>query len=105
MGKPMPEEKWRSLVAHLRVTCPVTRRLVVHRVPMLKNHGTTSLPESEKTITISVNSTDDETVQRDSLVHEWAHAMEFDKTGNHGPVWGKFSSQTYSAGVAWDGQQ
>lgn len=94
--------RFQRLAAHLRLQRPQwNRRLVVRCVPM-KDDGSCNISDSDRTITISVNSKLNWSQQKDTLLHEFAHAEELDRWQQHGPVWGKFHSQYYQAWEAWE---
>lgn len=87
--------RWDELVSVLRGACPITRhRLIVKRVRM-KDHGRTTLSDSCRTITITVRRQDPFVAQQDSLIHEWGHALAFDRERIHGQQWAKDYAKAY----------
>lgn len=85
----------------LRGQFHISRKLVIRRIKM-SDHGSTAINSAESRITISINRDDDEGVQWDTLVHEYAHALEYDKEGNHTEQWGRIYSKCYRAWCIWD---
>ena len=92
---------FRQLAKFLRDRFPVKRKLVIRRVK-LNDHGSTSINGAETCITISVNIADELHVQIETLAHEFAHALEYDKWGNHTDRWGKLYADVYKAWTEWD---
>lgn len=86
----------RDVLEYMKRECPLTRTVKLRVVPM-GGPGTCSLSSSERFITICINAKDPLYVQKDSLIHEYAHAMEFDLTGNHSKLWGECHSKAYTA--------
>jgi len=86
----------RTTLDELMEDLPINRFVRLRRTPM-KCFGSCSLSVSEKTITITISTNYPTSTQIDTLIHEYAHALEFDQTGNHSPVWGKFHAQSYTA--------
>jgi len=83
-----------EMLAQLRRELPLKRPVILRVVPM-KDYGSCSLSDSEKHLTICIRSTDSAETQADSLLHEYAHAMDLDINGNHSKQWGKLYSQVY----------
>lgn len=88
----------RTLLQELKEDLPLQRRIKLRVIPM-EAHGSCSLSTNEQTITICLKRGDKPTVQTDSLIHEYAHAMEYDKHGNHSQSWGKYHSEVYTSWV------
>ena len=91
---------WAALLAHLRRTFPLRRPLTVRRIPLKKNAGTTSLSDGDR-LTICINTRKTWEVQIDTLLHEYAHAMELDRWGDHSDRWGKYHAGLYRAWQDW----
>ncbi|HUW10159.1 MAG TPA: hypothetical protein VM537_10545 [Anaerolineae bacterium] len=92
----MAASKIRQIFEELKEDLPLKRTVVLRIVPM-KGHASCSLSDSEKLITICINSRDSETVQTDSIIHEYGHAMEYDQLGNHSKFWGECQAKAYTA--------
>ncbi len=84
---------WDDWILKLKKHFPIKRKLVV-RVIEMKDHGATTINDSETQITICIKK--GSANQIETLAHEWAHAMEYDRDGNHSKLWGRFYSQTFS---------
>ena len=85
-------------IAWLRGAFPPKRKVVVRRVRM-NFHGTTSLADSG-TITVSIRSEDEPSVQKHTLIHEWAHVGEYSKKNGddaHGESWEHRYGEIYRA--------
>lgn len=78
----------------LRSELPTNKKLVVRRIPMKKNYGTTNLSKN-KIITVCIDSNGTIDTQCDTLIHEWGHVLEFDKWKEHGADWGNGVSKAY----------
>ena len=88
--------RFEKLVAHLKAAQPFRRRLVVRRVEMVDD-GSTSISDSFRVITITVNSKLPFAAAKDALIHEWGHAAELDDWEPHGANWGKHHAAAYQA--------
>jgi hypothetical protein len=97
------DAEWHAVVARLRKAFPTKRRLIIRRVYM-QAFGCTNLTDDEQTITITIRATDSIETQIDTLVHEYAHALEYDKWGNHSDRWGKLHAAVYSEYVSYIGE-
>jgi len=86
----------REILDELLEDLPLSRTVKL-RVIQMQAHGSCSLSDSERFITISIKASDSLDTKIDSLVHEYGHAMELDQTGNHSPLWGKCHSLAYTA--------
>ena len=62
--------------------------------------GSTSINGAETQITICIKK--GAANQGEILAHEWAHALEFDRFGNHSKAWGEFYSGTYTLSTGGD---
>jgi hypothetical protein len=94
------QSEWDALVKRMRERLPIKRRLIIRRCKMRhENCGNTTLSGDEKTIQITVNSSLPWQTQVDSFLHEYPHALEYDKYGAHSDRWGKFHAQVYSVWV------
>lgn len=83
------------LAEELRKRLPIGRKVVVRRARLARLCGVTSLSPDERTITITVRKAMPLQQQCDTLVHEWAHALWFDKTDWHDAKWGEFHAAAY----------
>lgn len=92
----MPNAEWKALVHLLKTRLPVSknRRIAVRRCTN-KHHGTTNLSEDQRQITICISKHDTAIAQRDALIHEWGHAMQYDKADDHDEEWGKLTAAAY----------
>lgn len=88
----------RETLDELLAAIPLQRRVVLRRVPM-QDCGSCSLSDSEKTITICLPISGNRQTLLDSLLHEYAHAMVFDKLGWHPPLWGQCHAKAYTSWV------
>ena len=88
--------EWKALVHLLRTRLPMSkaRRLVVRRC-MMSERGCTTLSDNETTITITIASRLSSREQQDILIHEWGHALAFDKEDAHDEEWGKWTAVAY----------
>jgi len=82
----------------LREKHPLNRRLRVRVIPMA-GHGSTCMNDFERLITISLREQDNASEQVNYLIHEYAHAMEYDKLGIHSKLWGQLHSKIYTTWV------
>lgn len=97
--------EWQKLLAYFKEKFPTRRRLIVRRCKLRSgDSGFTSISGDEKTIYVTINSADPWQTQVDALVHELAHALEYDKWGAHTDRWGKLHAQVYSTWVEFNGQ-
>lgn len=88
--------RFRSLLATLREKCPTRKQVIVRRVKMRSCQGRTTLTGPSKIIiTIDRSLTSD--MQLETLVHEWAHALEFDRYHDHGRPWAAAYVRAYAA--------
>jgi len=88
-------DRFRSFAAFLKKKAPAKRKVTIRRVTM-KDDGSTSLSDNGR-ITVCVNASLPVHRQLDTLVHEWGHVLEYDKTGLHGREWGIGCSKAYEA--------
>jgi len=91
----MNTQEWRALVLFLRrnwtISCPV----IVKRWKMKRLCGRTKFDGQE--YHISISTLQDAGGQKDTLLHEWAHAYAIDQAYNHDIRWGAIYSEIYSA--------
>lgn len=78
----------------LRRCFPTKTKLVIRFVDM-ESEGSTSY--SVKQITICINKKRSKQVRREILVHEYAHALEYDRHGEHSIYWGKLYAKVFHA--------
>jgi hypothetical protein len=88
--------KLRETLAELQEDLPLNRPVKLRVIPM-RACGSCSLSDSERFITICIRAGDPASVQEDTLIHEYAHAMEFDIRGNHTKFWGECHSKVFTA--------
>lgn len=88
--------RWAKLVLHFKKKFPIKGKLVVRRCAM-KCAGTTTFCEGEKQITICIRKSDKFSAQKDTLVHELAHVLEFNRFNDHGEYWGQCHAEVYRA--------
>ena len=94
--------KVRVLAATLRERFPIKYRLVIRLVDITTYHGSCLLePEQERTITITISKNDPPSVRCDSLIHEYAHALVFNRWGWHGPYWHRFYGRVVETWDEW----
>ena len=84
-------------LAWLRETFPVRRKVLVRLRSCRRIHGSTAFGETGL-ITVTINKDDDQSVQKHSLIHEWAHVLQHDNQCEpHGLVWEHFYGEIYRA--------
>lgn len=81
-------------IYRLCLIAPVGRPIVVKRAKMTHCYGTCSLVKGKFIITIAKNLNPN--IARDSLLHEWAHAMAWSEKEEHGPMWGVCYARLWS---------
>lgn len=88
-----------ELILELKGAFPIKKKLVIRRVVM-HDFGSTSFNGKQITICICKGAVN----QKETLVHEFAHALEYDKYGDssHGTRWSRFYAKTYSLMVKND---
>lgn len=99
-------ETWARLVRHLRARHPLKHhRLVVNRSQVPEACGITYPPTAGGTITIRVEGRQTMREQIDTLLHEWAHAVCFDRGRDetHSDAWGKELAAIYRTWEEWNG--
>lgn len=99
-------DTWKRLVRHLRSRHRMKQnRLVIKRARFTKDCGTTYPPTGGGTITIRVGGHQTMQEQMDTLLHEWAHAMCFDRglDGTHSDAWGREHAAIYRTWEEWNG--
>lgn len=99
-------ETWRRLIRHLRALHPLrNNRLVVKRARLWDYCGLTYPPTPGGTITIRVSGHQTMREQIDTLLHEWAHAVSFDRGRDetHSDAWGKELAAIYRTWEEWNG--
>jgi len=79
-----------ELILKLKKRFPLSKRIIVKRVAM-RDYGSTSLSNNTITICIKKGSPNPAEI----LAHEWAHAVIFDREGDHHPRWGKVYAECY----------
>ena len=88
-----------AVLRHLKAVLPIKRRLRV-RVIRMQCHGSCDITDNERLITISLREQDPAAMQVDSLIHEYAHALEWDMLGVHSKLWGRLHAKVYTAWVS-----
>jgi hypothetical protein len=103
-GERCTDAEFRHMVDHLRAVCPPPKGCSVeaHRVPQAKLGdcaGTCAKEGRRFTINIRHESTQQET--EETLIHEWAHMMDWRPyhplSGDHGPTWGVWYASVFSS--------
>lgn len=93
--------KYRLALRALRAECPVDRPVRVRLEHRHRRHyGHCNPTRDGKGFTITVvakRATANE--MRDTIVHEWAHAMAWGAETDHGPEWGVAYARAYRATV------
>jgi len=93
--------QFQQLVAHLKENCPIrNHRLVIRRVNM-NDSGCTESSDSGQQITISIRKQDIVEKQMETVIHEWGHALEYDRWPDHGKRWGECYAESYQAWEVW----
>lgn len=84
---PSDEKSWRDLKEFLKKELPIGK-VTVRRVPLKGILG--SCIKSGKQFVIKISSDKDFDFSIEILIHEWAHALSWDKPGslNHSSAWG-----------------
>jgi len=87
------------IIKYLCETVPLQKHKVLWRfVSNLKDYGSCTAP-NKGVITISVDSKQQEMI--DTIIHEYAHAIDFDRNGcgkeHHSEEWGKCYAEVYRA--------
>jgi glycine cleavage system H lipoate-binding protein len=91
--------EFRNLVKSLKKNYPLTGRVVISRRSIKKNFAITNLEMTGSgwIYRIYVDSKQDPGVQRDSLIHEWAHLRAVEESCDHSGRWGQVYSEIYTA--------
>lgn len=87
-----------SVLEVLKSNHPLTKPLRVRVVPM-KDHGSCTLGGNEKLFTIHIREKDLSEVKVDTLLHEYAHALEMDINKIHSKMWGELHAQLFTTWV------
>jgi hypothetical protein len=90
----MNTTKWRALILFLRTKWPISCPVVVRRYPSKKVCGRTVFDGGR--FRICVSTLQDGGGQKDTLLHEWAHAYAIDQAYHHDARWGAIYSDIYS---------
>ena len=101
------ETKYRRMLAWLRREFPLTYPVSVRRVSLKHDCGTCGFQSRPWPIfKIEIARNQCAALQRDSLLHEWAHARTWHwaKTlqDDHSPVWGIAYARLYRRFLVWD---
>ena len=93
--------KYRLALRALRAECPVDRPVRVRLEHTLaEKFGSCNLTQDEKGFTITVFTRGSSASElRDTIVHEWAHAMVWGAETKHGPEWGVAFARAYRAAI------
>lgn len=71
----------------------ITVRMVEPRVVGKRNYGDTVYLGKHRLVRISSELGEEQ--RRDTLVHEWSHAIGKASDANHGPKWGRLYAKCY----------
>ena len=104
------EKDWRELLDYLRDRFPTRHRLVVRRVDMPSGgrYGQASdtrvphVGQTDHQITVTIDKSRPYDDQVHTLLHEMAHALEYDQWDDHGKRWGELYSKVYLAWEQWE---
>lgn len=93
--------KYRLALRALRAECPVDRPVRVRLEHTLaEKFGSCNETRNGKGFTITVFTKGSSASElRDTIVHEWAHAMAWGSETEHGPEWGVAYARAYRATV------
>jgi hypothetical protein len=78
--------KWRQWVKAVKRAYPIDTPINVRRCRMKKNFGITSF--NGRVFNIRIDSSQEDAIQVDTLLHEYAHAAAIDEAYNHNEAWG-----------------
>ena len=95
----MDTKEFRSIVAWLRKTFPVSMPVVVRRSKSKKNHGVTRFDGGR--FLVRINSRFERAVQIETMLHEWGHVVAMDNAYSHGDYWSQIYGKIYTA---WETQ-
>jgi len=105
MARLTTNTKWRRMLAWLRREFPLQRPVTVRRLRLLGDECGTCVLERQR-FRLEIASNQCSTLQRDSLLHEWAHAMTWfgaDAVRQfHGPEWGLAYAKLYRRFLVWN---
>jgi len=94
------ERDFRSTLALLRSEAPPPHPVRVRRPAELEDNAQGDcrlVPGRKHTyFVISVSRWHPAEAQKDTLIHEWAHAHTWDEEKPHGPLWGVHYARLYS---------
>jgi len=92
--------EWRRLLAFLRKNYPVSCSVIVSRHPIKKDCGNGYF--NGRTFYVHIDSTQSESEQKHSLLHEWAHVRAIDDAYQHKGQWGVIYGDIYQTWENWD---
>ena len=104
----------RSLIDALKAECTLSLPVRVYVRDSITRYsdadGYADISKTGKTYVIMIDSNQDQRSQIDTLLHEWAHLLDWDARGVdkaadhdwHDGVWGKQFARTYRVFEAWE---
>ncbi len=102
------KKRWDALLKILRKRCPINKRVIVlRRDEIFYNEERLggSCSKNKTGYTIKIKTLQPWQSQIDTLIHEWAHALNFQQNKKyditHGEEWGKCFSKAYAAYEEW----
>jgi len=88
-------KEWRSFVSWIRKKYPVNSHVRIIRSPCIKFSGSTRLNGCN--FVVRINNKNVFSDQKHTLIHEWAHVIEIEKSFMHKKSWGKTYAKIYGA--------
>jgi hypothetical protein len=91
----MNTKQWRQLIARVKKAMPIDSPVYVRRYPAKKQCGATRF--DGRCFRIRIDSKLDDAAQRDSLLHEYCHAVAISQAHEHKGNWGEIYAALYTA--------